>query len=654
VNAPVAPASARFRLDWYAGSSALFDLAGVLDQPGKYSLRYGSPFRSTMRAPATQLPVGDNEFRPLIDELRDFAGLPTAVARGRTAPPGGALKPGEVVERLSMIGQSLAKFVIPQYTLRDLEREEVFIEIGTDEGLVALPWELLHDGQTFLSLRNPMGRYVNLNRVTQNQSAGSPASDPGALRVLIVSVPRPLDRGGRQFEELPGAEAEGKAVLETMLGLGITPHFLAGRDATFTEVRKALFNTKYHIIHFTGHASFNAKSPSDSALILHDGPIGLGALTSYIGGQTGCVLSFINACETAQPGQVAANAAPAPGGGIDWDREYDIFGLARSFLESGSYLLGTRWLLPDKPAVTFATTFYKVLLGSGEPIGTAIRDARRACFAEYEDDGSWASYIYYGDPRVYFRRVEEPAAGGASPPTPEGPQPAESAAAALPASPAALDSQPGPEKIKPPEPGEPPLASPPAADPSGPWGAAGGSPNVDGQGSAAPTPPRPTLDLKDLREYGRRYEDIRETQSAGTARTAAMSGIVYEVADLVSTGEPGDAPRILLDGPPGDRIVAMALLQVRPDPTLLPPIMDAIQRLRTPFEQYQALTTALAMVPVLSADQADELQHLLRKKLPEPDFFGTDRSLVARSVLAALGHPELPGDQSGVGNPVFA
>ena len=60
----------------------------------------------------------------------------------------------------------------------------------------------------------------------------------------------------------------------------------------------------------------------------------------------------------------------------------------------------------DAAAAAFADTFYRKLLLEGQPLGQVIRDARKDCKTQMPDyDFSWASYIFYGDPRLCFRRL---------------------------------------------------------------------------------------------------------------------------------------------------------------------------------------------------------------------------------------------------------
>jgi len=149
---------------------------------------------------------------------------------------------------------------------------------------------------------------------------------------------------------------------------------------------------RYHIVHFNGHAYFDNEQPSNSSLVLFDEDMAAGEIFNFFGKRPP-VLSFMNGCETA--------ATPAGG----QKNRYDIFSLARAFLDTGSYLIGNRWRVGDEAATAFAETFYSKLI-EGQPLGKVIRDARIACRKKMPDyDFSWASYIFYGDPRLCFRRL---------------------------------------------------------------------------------------------------------------------------------------------------------------------------------------------------------------------------------------------------------
>lgn len=187
------------------------------------------------------------------------------------------------------------------------------------------------------------------------------------------------------------AEAETDAIIEAIGNVeGVTLNTLIGREATYNEVYKALRGQTFQIIHFNGHATFNEAMPRSSGLVLFDRDMPTGSIASFFG-RNPPLLCFVNACETAK---AAA-----------WKNRHDIFGLASAFLNTGAYLLGSRWKIGDRAAAEFAKSFYTSLITNHKSIGAAVKNARIATKVAAPDDFAWASYILYGDPRVCFRRV---------------------------------------------------------------------------------------------------------------------------------------------------------------------------------------------------------------------------------------------------------
>ena len=393
-----------FVLDWVSGSSAVLDLQAAADPQGgtRYLLRYTSPFRPTMRSPQQALP-SKPEFEQLNGAFDRFAARWIAgLSRG---PAGAAPAGGTGRADLDELGQQLFELVLPRHVRADLRRPGLFLELGADQDLLHLPWELMHDGEDFVSLKHFPGRYVNLHQTPDLRGGGmpQPGTELGELRVLVVAVPRPKPQGNQVFSALPSVERERDAIIATLGQLGVQVSVLADAAATYTSVLRAL-RDKYHIIHFSGHAAFDPEDTGRSFLVLDDDKLSVSRLTAAMAEQS-AVLCVVNACETTR------SAGPAPAGGalaeetLSWRDQYNIFGLARAFLDNGAYVLGSRWKLPDDSAQRFAETFYRSFLGEGKPIGQAITAARQAVrSAAAADDFSWASYVYYGDPRVCLLR----------------------------------------------------------------------------------------------------------------------------------------------------------------------------------------------------------------------------------------------------------
>jgi CHAT domain-containing protein len=274
---------------------------------------------------------------------------------------------------------------------RTLATGEGFLEIVVDESLLEYPWELMSDGDSFLCLRHWVGRFVNAKAADALPTIGATnwnALAPGPLQVLLISVADPAARGGRKPERLHEAETETRAITDALTGAGVVLKTLQGPQATLAEVQRA-FRGGYHIIHFNGHAEFNPDRPRESGLVLYDQNMKPGQIAPFLKASPP-VLFFVNACESAATGTAV--------------RGQHAFGLARAFLSTGAYLLGTRWRVEDVKAAKFAESFYKSLLAE-KSIGESVRDARLACKDDADPgDFSWASYVYYGDPRVGFRK----------------------------------------------------------------------------------------------------------------------------------------------------------------------------------------------------------------------------------------------------------
>jgi len=119
-----------------------------------------------------------------------------------------------------------------------------------------------------------------------------------------------------------------------------------------------------------------------------------------------------------------------------------------------------------------------------------------------------------------------------------------------------------------------------------------------------------------LRCYGLQYEQVRETQKAGGARTQRMTTIVSAIMDSCRTFpiDQDYARTLYAEGTQGARVVALAIAQVRSQPQHMELAVETIANSLSPFEQFQALVLAR-----LVFDQSSRAQHvLLRQALLSP------------------------------------
>ncbi len=244
-----------------------------------------------------------------------------------------------------------------------------------DQGTVAIPWELLHDKQEFLCRRFPLARRVIMEGIAVAPQSAPPTKP---LRMLLVADPT---------GDLPGAREECSRLARAFReGTDFNVKLLEGDQATPSGLLAELGSGRYHVVHYAGHAEFNADRPEKSAWILAGGDV---------------TAAQIGALDRA-PGVVFANACDS-GTVLEWGGKYRyddrVYGLASAFLRAGvNNYIGTFWPVHDEASAHFATTFYTEAL-YGAALGQAMQAAREAVIRRFGwNELTWAGYMLYGDP----------------------------------------------------------------------------------------------------------------------------------------------------------------------------------------------------------------------------------------------------------------
>jgi CHAT domain-containing protein len=259
--------------------------------------------------------------------------------------------------------------------LRALESADLLLR--ADAELSDLPWELLHTGAHFLSLR------FNLGRLLCDQDAAALATPRplGApLEVLVLADPR---------GDLDAAYEEGVALRDLLDARHDTRVTLRASEVSRADLRENL--REYDILHYAGHAEVEGQG---EGWWMSDGRFTAQELSRLRGGRPFPSLVFANAC----------------GSGRQRGEEGALASLARGFLQGGvRHFIGAHWELPDEAAHDFAVHFYRGL-GEGRAVGAALRGARLALSARCGEGALlWASYCLYGDPGfVYFSQAAAP------------------------------------------------------------------------------------------------------------------------------------------------------------------------------------------------------------------------------------------------------
>lgn len=136
----------------------------------------------------------------------------------------------------------------------------------------------------------------------------------------------------------------------------------------------------------------------------------------------------------------------------------------------------------------------------------------------------------------------------------------------------------------------------------------------------------------------RQYEQLRSELPVGGDRTGRLEELVNRARALAWRGhfERADIAQLWQNGGPGPRIVALAIMQELPETRAWPLVVDAINRPRSAFEQYQALQLAELMAMDLPEAERAELRNILATEPPDNAPWGNDRKAVAASIEAVL------------------
>ena len=119
---------------------------------------------------------------------------------------------------------------------------------------LALPWELLHDGEGYLFQG---ARGVRVRRQLPGRTARAPLATQPPLRVLLIS-PRPEDARAAYLDHRVSAQP----VVEALNALGELASYTLLNPPTFGAMQEALQRANdqrepYHVVHFDGHGVYD-------------------------------------------------------------------------------------------------------------------------------------------------------------------------------------------------------------------------------------------------------------------------------------------------------------------------------------------------------------------------------------------------------------
>lgn len=285
---------------------------------------------------------------------------------------------GDFDERyLHRYGERLGRLLLPADMREALGKARgSHLAIVHDADLSQLPWETLRIGGWAPALAAGLSRRyaaenLSVARWSENRRLGE------KLEVLLVANPT---------QDLPGAQAEAQRLIRLFAGHEhVRLHVVQGAQATRARLLNDFRSGAYDVLHYAGHAHFDAQQPGRSGIYCANGETLTGADLSRL--ESLPALVFFNACESGR-------LRGAPRARL---RQSLVVtdGLAEAFLRGGvANYIGTYWPVGDAAALAFSSSLYASIV-DGNALGSAVNRARAAVRAARSCD--WADYLHYGN-----------------------------------------------------------------------------------------------------------------------------------------------------------------------------------------------------------------------------------------------------------------
>ncbi len=287
--------------------------------------------------------------------------------------------PEKAERRLTAVGNRLWNELIPDELKQQywqFKSKVKSILVTSDEPWV--PWEMIKP------YRHVNGKEEQDSFWCQQFAISRWLSGPGTADELPVKIVLPV--APAQINLLSVQEEVTFLGQLTSLRLGIKSVTALSRGL---DLEDYIRENEFSILHFACHGMFDDTLPSESAIVLADGPLRPSDLHLYFDQKHPRPLIFINACHGGRVGLSFTG----------------LGGWAEQFVKArvGAFV-GAMWEVNDTLALQFAKTFYKALLQDNLTVAEAFRQSREAVRQAAPYNSTWLAYSLYADPEA---RIQE-------------------------------------------------------------------------------------------------------------------------------------------------------------------------------------------------------------------------------------------------------
>ena len=259
-----------------------------------------------------------------------------------------------------------------------------------DQRVIFLPQDSLFL-VPFAALQDAQGNYliqqhtiltapaIQVLQLTQQQKKPGSTTQP-ALIVGNPTMPSvAIDPGdpAEQLPELPGAEAEAKAIAQFL-----KVPVLTGDRATETMVKQQM--SRARLIHLSTHGLLDDRRGISSAIALAPSSTDNGLLTAeeILDLRLNADLVVLSACDTGR-GKITGDG---------------VIGLSRSLISAGApSVLVSLWSVPDAPTASLMQAFYQNLQQNPDK-AQALRQAMLTTMQRTPAPRDWAAFTLIGEP----------------------------------------------------------------------------------------------------------------------------------------------------------------------------------------------------------------------------------------------------------------
>jgi len=200
----------------------------------------------------------------------------------------------------------------------------------------------------------------------------------------MPSIWQSLEESSKQLSNLPGAEAEARAIANFF-----ETQALIGDAATESFVDRAIPTAR--VVHLATHGLLEYGKPEDSGRLDIPGAIALAPDATNDGLLTSAEIRTLDL----NAELVVLSACDTGLGTITGD---GVIGLARSLLLAGTpSVIVSLWSVPDAPTADLMVEFYRQWQQEGLDKAQALRQAMLSTMATHPDPKDWAAFTLIGE-----------------------------------------------------------------------------------------------------------------------------------------------------------------------------------------------------------------------------------------------------------------